>query len=505
MDHIQIQGVTKSFGAFKALDAVSIGVARGSIHAILGENGAGKTTLMNILYGLYQPDEGTIMLDGRPLRLGSPRDAIRFGIGMIHQHFMLVNSLTVTENVVLGLDHGVAAVDFASHEARIRRLSRDIGFDIDPQAPVWTLPMGMRQRVEILKALYRKAEVLILDEPTSVLAPNEIGSFLDGLRTLRASGHTILFITHKLDEIMNVADRVTVMRHGRVTEEVDTASTTLRELARRMVGREITTGQARPKARVGDPVLEARGLVARNDRGLRALDDLSLTVRTGEILGVTGVDGNGQRELGEAITGLRPLDAGAILVEGRDISGLSVKSRMREAGIGFVPEDRQTTGLVLDYPVATNLVLRDYDRRPASRKGLLDFSYIARNAADLVKRYDVRLRSPQQPARFLSGGNQQKVILAREIEAKPRILVIMQACKGLDVGAIEFLQTTIYDLKASGVGVLYISTELEHVLDIADRVAVMYRGAITGTLPREDATTARIGELMAGVRGEAAA
>jgi ABC-type uncharacterized transport system ATPase subunit len=504
MDHIVIDGITKSFGEFKALDQVSITIAKGAIHAILGENGAGKTTLMNILYGLYRPDEGRILLDGSVLRLTSPRDAIAHGIGMIHQHFMLVNSLTVTENIVLGLDRGLGSVDFKTHEKRIAELSRKIGFDIDPTAQVWTLPMGMRQRVEILKALYRKAEVLILDEPTSVLAPSEIGSFLESLKALRAANHTILFITHKLEEVMQVADRVTVMRHGKVTDEVDAKETTSRQLARRMVGRDVIMNLKRVKTTPGDIVLKAENLVATNDRGVRALDNLSFELRAGEVLGVTGVDGNGQRELSEVIAGLRSLDSGKIIVSGRDIAALGVKARMNEAGIGFVPEDRQHTGLVLDYPVATNLVLRDYDRPPASRHGILDFSYMAKNAVDLVKRYDVRLRSPQQPARFLSGGNQQKVILAREIEAKPRILIIMQACKGLDVGAIEFVQNTIFDLKKAGIGVLYVSTELEHVMDIADRIAVMYRGRITGILTPEEATPERFGELMAGVTSEVA-
>ncbi|MGE0240639.1 MAG: ABC transporter ATP-binding protein [Parvibaculaceae bacterium] len=504
MDHIVIDGITKSFGAFKALDTVSITIAKGAIHAILGENGAGKTTLMNILYGLYRPDEGHILLNDSPLTMTSPRDAIARGIGMIHQHFMLVNSLTVTENIVLGLDRGLEQVDFKTHERRIRELSHGIGFDIDPGAEIWTLPMGMRQRVEILKALYRRAEVLILDEPTSVLAPSEIGSFLDSLKALRAANHTILFITHKLEEVMQVADRVTVMRHGRVTDEVDAKDTTSRQLARRMVGRDVITNLKRVKSAPGDVVLKCEKLVATNDRGVRALDELSLELHAGEVLGVTGVDGNGQRELSEVIAGLRPLDGGRVLAGERDIGPLGVKARKNEAGIGFVPEDRQQTGLVLDYPVATNLILRDYDRPPASRRGILDFAYMARNAVELVKRYDVRLRSPQQPARFLSGGNQQKVILAREIEAKPRILVIMQACKGLDIGAIEFVQNTIFDLKKAGVGVLYISTELEHVMDIADRIAVMYRGRITGILAPEEATPERFGELMAGVAGEAA-
>ncbi|MEI7600941.1 ABC transporter ATP-binding protein [Aestuariivirga sp.] len=502
MDHIVIDRITKSFGAFRALDDVSIRIAKGAIHAILGENGAGKTTLMNILYGLYKPDEGQILLNGRPLRMSSPADAISHGIGMIHQHFMLVNSLTVTENVVLGLEGGLRGVDFAAHEKRIRELAKSVGFDIEPAAEVWTLPMGMRQRVEILKALYRKADVLILDEPTSVLAPSEIGSFLESLKTLRAKNHTILFITHKLEEVMHVADRVTVMRHGRVTDEVDAAETTPRELAQRMVGRDVIMNLKRVKSAPGEVILKAEKLVATDDRGVRALDALSFELRAGEVFGITGVDGNGQRELSEVIAGLRPLDSGQIMASGHDIGPLDVKRRKDEAGIGFVPEDRQHTGLVLDYPVATNFILRDYDRQPASRHGLLDFKYMARNAADLVKRYDVRLRSPQQPVRFLSGGNQQKVILAREIEAKPKILVIMQACKGLDVGAIEFVQNTIFELKASGVGVLYISTELEHVLDIADRIGVMYRGRITGTLLPHEATSERLGELMAGVASE---
>jgi simple sugar transport system ATP-binding protein len=357
--------------------------------------------------------------------------------------------------------------------------------------------------VEILKALYRNAEVLILDEPTSVLAPTEIESFLDSLRTLRAAGHTILFITHKLDEVMQVADRVSVMRHGKVTDEIDAADSTPRELARRMVGRDVVMDLKREKTTLGGVVLEVRELVARNDQGVRALDNIGFSLRAGEVLGVTGVDGNGQRELGEVIAGLRTLDGGVILADGKDIGGLDVKARKNVAGIGFVPEDRQHTGLVLDYPVATNLVLRDYDRRPVSRGGILNYAFIARNAVDLVKRYDVRLRSPQQPTRFLSGGNQQKVILAREIEARPRILVIMQACKGLDVGAIEFVQNMIFTLKKAGVGVLYVSTELEHVLDISDRIAVMCRGAITGVVSPEQATAERLGELMAGVRSAA--
>jgi simple sugar transport system ATP-binding protein len=503
MDHIVIEGITKSFGAFRALDDVSLNVKRGDIHAILGENGAGKTTLMNILYGLYQPDRGRIILDGRPVTLASPKHAIELGIGMIHQHFMLVNSLTVVENIVLGLERGFKAVDIAAHGTRILEMSRGFGFDIDPAAEVWTLPMGTRQRVEILKVLYRNAEVLILDEPTSVLAPGEVDAFLDGLKKLRTAGHTILFITHKLEEVMKVANRVTVMRLGKVSDEMDAAGTTPRELARKMVGREIVMRIDRRTAMPGEKRLELTDLVALSDRGVRALDGLSLDVRAGEIHGVCGVDGNGQRELGEVIAGLRPLISGSISVDGTTIDNLSVKGR-RQRGLGFVPEDRQGTALVLDYSIATNLVLRDFDEPPVSKRGVLDLRHIARNAAQLVKRYDVRARSAQQPVRFLSGGNQQKVVLAREIEGRPNILVVMQACKGLDVGAIEFVQNTLLELKSTDVAILYVSTELEHVLEVSDRVSVIFRGRITGTVPVSEASAARIGELMSGL-SEAAA
>jgi ABC-type uncharacterized transport system ATPase subunit len=503
MDHIVIEGITKSFGAFRALDDVSLSVKRGDIHAILGENGAGKTTLMNILYGLYQPDRGRIILDGSPVTLASPKHAIELGIGMIHQHFMLVNSLTVVENIVLGLERGFKAVDIAAHGTRILEMSRGFGFDIDPAAEVWTLPMGTRQRVEILKVLYRNAEVLILDEPTSVLAPGEVDAFLDGLKKLRAAGHTILFITHKLEEVMKVANRVTVMRLGKVSDEMDAAGTTPRELARKMVGREIVMRIDRRTAMPGEKRLELNDLVALSDRGVRALDGLSLDVRAGEIHGVCGVDGNGQRELGEVIAGLRPLMSGSISADGTTIDNLSVKER-RQRGLGFVPEDRQGTALVLDYSIATNLVLRDFDEPPVSKRGLLDLRHIARNAAQLVKRYDVRARSAQQLVRFLSGGNQQKVVLAREIEGRPNILVVMQACKGLDVGAIEFVQNTLLELRSTGVAILYVSTELEHVLEVSDRVSVIFRGRITGTVPVSGASAARIGELMSGL-SEAAA
>ena len=511
MTYISVNRVTKSFGTFKALDNVNIEVRKGAIHAILGENGAGKSTLMNILYGLYQPDEGEIRINDTLVSLKSPSDAIASGIGMIHQHFMLVESLTVLENVVMGLVRGPRPIDFAFHENRIRKMSAAFGFDLDPMAPIWTLPMGLRQRVEIIKALYRNAEILILDEPTSVLAPGEISSFIDGIRKLRDVGHTILFITHKLEEVMQVADSVTVMRHGKVIHETAATSTNSKELARWMVGRDVVFELKNRERSHEDVTIEAvdilvvDGLSAVNDRGIQALDDVSFTVRAGEILGVSGVDGNGQIELAEAIAGLRPTLTGRIVVDGRDVASLGVKARIVEARIAFVPEDRQSQGLVLDYPVALNMVLRSFDRPPTSRYSVLNFAAIRKFASDLALRYDVRLRTVDQLTRFLSGGNQQKIILAREIEAAPRLLVVMQACKGLDVGAIEFVQKTILNLKEKGVAVLYVSTELEHVLDVSDRIAVMFRGRITGFLNRNEASTQRIGELMAGIDSDLAA
>ncbi|MGH6901417.1 MAG: ABC transporter ATP-binding protein [Geminicoccaceae bacterium] len=504
MDHVVIDRVTKTFGAFKALDRVTLRVRKGSIHAILGENGAGKTTLMNVLYGLYHPDEGTIRIDGRPVAIHSPKDAIALGVGMIHQHFMLVNALTVTENVVLGLEGQGAALDLRGHARRIAELSRGFGFEVDPMAPVWRLPMGMRQRVEILKPLYRGAKILILDEPTSVLAPGEIERFLAGLGRLRDAGHTILFITHKLEEVMAVADRVTVMRAGRVTAEDETANTNRRRLARLMVGRDVVFELERGHGAPGPVVLEAEGLRAENDRGLPALDGLSLTLRAGEILGIAGVDGNGQDELAEVIAGLRPLRAGRVRVRGRDIAGLSIRRRRTEAGIGFVPADRQGTALVLDYAAPANLILHAFDRWPVARLGVLNLGLINRRAAALIEKYDVRLRGLRQPVRLLSGGNQQKLILAREIEADPAVLVILQPCKGLDVGAIEFVQNTLLEQRAKGMAILYVSTELEHVLAVADRIAVMYRGRITGILDRREASAEHLGLLMAGAVADAA-
>jgi len=497
--HLVVDGVTKTFGELRANDAVTLHVRRGSVHAILGENGAGKTTLMNILYGLYHPDEGRILIDGRQVRIDNPKSALGHGIGMVHQHFMLVGPLTITENVILGMKQSGVTLGLAEHGRRLSELSDSFGFEVDPGEVVWKLPMGLQQRVEILKLLYHNADILILDEPTSVLTPSETGPFFDVLARLKEAGKTIIFITHKLEEVMDVADRVTVMRDGKVTAELEIGDTNPRELARLMIGRDVVFDIERSEAHAAAVMLEVEGLRALSDRGLEALDDVSFAVRGGEILGIAGVDGNGQAELAEVIAGLRPLTAGRIQVAGEDIAEASVGRRRHAFGIGYVPEDRQRVGLVLDHTVASNLMLRDYQQSPFAHFGLLDFGAIRANAEALVARYDVRLQGVNQATRALSGGNQQKLILAREIEAKPRVLIVTQPTKGLDVGAIEFVQNTLLEQRAQGVAILYVSTELEHLLAVADRIAVIFRGRISGLLSPAEATPERMGMLMAGV------
>lgn len=502
---LELQQISKFFDDFKALDRVDLHVVEGSVHAILGENGAGKTTLMNILYGLYQPDGGRIVLRGTETAIASPRRAMDLGIGMIHQHFMLVDSLTVVENVVLGLAGQGLNLSLKAHAAKLTALSDSFGFDIDPHTEIWKLPIGMRQRVEILKVLYRDASLIVLDEPTSVLAPNEIESFLDGLRRLRDAGKTVIFITHKLEEVAQVGDRITIMRHGRVTAETSVADTNPKEMAQLMVGRDIVLDRIeRPEGAAGETVVSVRDLRARDNRGIEALKGVSFDIRAGEILGIAGVDGNGQGELAEVLTGLRSPDSGSVTVRGEEITDLSVHERRHKVGMSFVPEDRHGTGLVLDLAVAHNAILRDFTAPPYSRHALLQMGRVRRTTEDWVERYDVRLRSVDQKARFLSGGNQQKLIFAREVECGPSIMVVMQPCKGLDVGAIEAVQRTVSEQRARGVAILYISTELEHVLAICDRVAVMCAGEITGILTPDQASSERIGALMGGLRETAA-
>jgi ABC-type uncharacterized transport system ATPase subunit len=495
-DRLALEGIVKQFGAFRANDDVNLKIAERSIHAILGENGAGKSTLMNIIYGLYTPDAGRILSRGQEVAIGDPRKAMALGIGMVHQHFKQVNTMSVVENVVLGLP-GRQILDLDEDRRRVAEMAAELGSDIDPDQPMSTLPIGTQQRVEILKMLYREADLLILDEPTSVLTPNEIESFFRLLKGLRDSGRTILLITHKLDEVMDLSDRVTVMRQGRVEAEMEIADTTPRELARVMVGRDVVFDVAHTPPRIGAPVLEIDRINAVDDRGVQALRDLSLTVRGGEIVGIVGIDGNGQRELAEAVVGLRDY-TGTISVGGKDTSGFGPAERKRSFGIGYVPEDRQKVGLDLDSDISLNMVLRGFRERPYSRFGWMDFGKIRAHADDLARRYDVRMRGIGQRVRDLSGGNQQKIILAREIEANPKVLVVSQPTKGLDVGAIEFVQRTLLSQRDEGAGILYISSELDELLLVADRLAVIFKGRIVGELPASEATPERLGLLMTG-------
>jgi general nucleoside transport system ATP-binding protein len=495
-----VSNVTKTFGTLRANDGVTMHVRNASVHAVLGENGAGKSTLMNILYGLYQPDSGQIFVRDRPVVIDSPKTALRLGIGMVHQHFTLVGPLTVVENVVLGRAERWHSLDLAGHARRLLALSESFGFEIDPHQPIWRLPIGMQQRVEILKLLYHNADILIFDEPTSVLTPKEVGPFLDVLGRLRTSGKTILFVTHKLEEVLAAADRVTVMRQGKALAEVETATTTRRHLARLMVARDIVFDIRRPTGNPGPVILDVESVRAINDRGLPALDGLSLQVRAGEILGIAGVDGNGQSELAQVIAGLRMVQAGRIIIGVDDVTRAPAAARRRRHGLGYVPEDRHQVGLVLDHTVAENLVLRAFAERPFARYGFLRATAIRSNADRLVDQYDVRLQSVDQQVRYLSGGNQQKIILARELEARPKVLVVSQPTKGLDVGAIEYVQNALLRERGRGAAILYISTELEHLLAVSDRVAVIFQGRITGTLLAADATAEQLGLLMSGAR-----
>jgi len=496
---LALEDICKSFGALRANDGVGLAVRPGTVHAILGENGAGKSTLMNILYGLYQPDSGRILLDGREVRIAGPRAALEMGIGMVHQHFMLVGPLSVAENMALGMRGQGLLLPIDTHIARISELSASFGFNVDPRAEVARLPIGMQQRVEILKLLYHNADILILDEPTSVLTPTETGPFFEVLSRLKAAGKTILFITHKLDEVMAIADDVTVMQRGRVISTTRTAETSPRELARLMVGRDVVFEVRRSQHATGKAVLALESVSLPTERGLPALDNLSLQVRAGEVFGIAGVDGNGQKELAEVIAGLKTVSSGRVLLDGQDITSASVAERVHGLKIGYVPEDRHRDGLVLAQPIAQNLMLRSYDREPFARWGFFNFAAIRSHAERLAKVFDVRMQSVDQLARLLSGGNQQKLILARELERGPQLLVVAQPTKGLDVGAIEFVQRQILEQRDRGVAILYISTELEHLMHVADRIGVMFRGRLMGTVRSEEATPESIGLMMAGV------
>lgn len=492
---ISLEGVTKRFPGIVANEAVDLHLRSGEIHALVGENGAGKSTLMRVLYGLYPPDEGRITMRDKEVKITSPRHAIALGIGMVHQHFVLVERFTVTENIVLGAE-GAQIVDYASARKRIGELARSYGFTVDPEAVVEDLSVGQQQRVEILKALYRGIEVLILDEPTAVLTPSEADELFENLKNLRADGKSIVFISHKLDEVLQIADRITVLRRGKVVGETTPAQTSKPMLAEMMVGRPVLFRLKKPDVQIGEPVLDVTGLQVEGH-----LKGLDLQVRSGEIVGVAGVEGNGQRELAEALIGLRSPTGGRVSVAGRDITGWSVRD-IREHGVAYVPEDRHGRGLVLDMTLWENSVLGRQDRKEyGGAFGALAIKKIKALAARLVRDYDVRARNVGVDASTLSGGNQQKLILARELEDDPILLIAHQPTRGLDVGAIEFVWSQILQQKGAGRAVLLISAELDEIYELSDRIVTIYEGAITGEFA-PDAAPDEIGIGMTGGRRE---
>jgi general nucleoside transport system ATP-binding protein len=480
---LELRGITKRFGALVANDAIDFELRRGEIHALLGENGAGKSTLMNVLYGLHHPDEGEIRLDGERVRIDSARHAIRLGIGMVHQHFMLVPVMTVAENLVLGTEpHRGPLLDYKKAAARTRELSKRYGLAVDPDARVEDLGVGAQQRVEILRALFRDAKVLVLDEPTAVLTAQEAQDLFRVLRALTEDGTSVVFISHKLNEVLDVSDRVTVLRRGKKVDTVETEGATERSLARLMVGRDVLLRVEKTDHAPGDALLELRDLHVTDDRGLPAVRGLSLTVRAGEIVGIAGVDANGQSQLIEAITGLRRIESGAVVVDGQDITGYGALAAIR-AGVGHIAEDRHERGLVLQFDLAENLCLLEYRKPSMISRGLLSPRRMDERAKQLLGDYDVRGGDTDTPAASLSGGNQQKVVIARELAADPKILIAAQPTRGLDVGAIEFVHRRLVEERDKGRAILLISLELEEVRSLSDRALVIYEGQIVAELP----------------------
>jgi len=502
---LELRGITKRFPGVLANDHVDLTLEEGEILALLGENGAGKTTLMNILYGLYTPDEGEIYVRGRKAEIHEPNDAIALGIGMVHQHFMLVPVLTVTENVMLGVEsikNGIF-LDRQAAAQRIRQISEQYGLEVDPDAYVKTLPVGVQQRVEIIKLLYREADILILDEPTAVLTPQEVEELFKVIRSLVDQGKSVIFITHKLKEVMEIADRITVLRNGRVVGTTTPAQTSEAQLAAMMVGREVLLQVQKGPAHPGETVLEVEGLKVMDDRGNLAVRGVSFQVRAGEVLGIAGVQGNGQTELVQALTGLRSAVAGRVRILGEDVTN-GPPRRVLEQGVAHVPEDRQRDGLVLSFPVADNLVLNTYYLPPFARLGVMDHETIITTAERRVREFDVRTPSVLTPVANLSGGNQQKVIVAREFSRPIRLLIASQPTRGLDVGSIEYIHRRIIEKRDEGCAVLLVSPELDEVMGLSDRIAVMYEGQIMAILPADEVTKEEIGLLMAGVRREEA-
>lgn len=496
---VDMRNIRKEFPGVIACDDINFQVKKGEIHALLGENGAGKSTLMNILFGLYQQDKGSIYLRGDKVNITNPNVANDLGIGMVHQHFKLVHNFTVTENIILGLEPTRALmIDTRSASARIRELSKQYGLNVDPDAKISAVSVGMQQRVEILKMLYRDAEILIFDEPTAVLTPQEVQELMKIMRGLIDEGKTIILITHKLREIMAIADRCTVIRWGKVVGTVNAADTTEEKLAEMMVGRKVLFELKKKKAQPKEEILLLDNLTVVGRDGTHGLKNFSLGVRCGEIVGLAGVDGNGQAELVEAIIGLRKIDSGRILLNSRDVSSLSIRERI-ETGMAHIPEDRHKHGLILDYTVEENLVLKNYYLEPFSNKGLIDWDHIYEHAERVIKDFDIRAgEGAESSARSLSGGNQQKAIVSREIDGNPDLLIAVQPTRGLDVGAIEYIHQRLLEQRDQGKAVLLVSLELDEILDLSDRIAVIYNGELVGLVNAAETNENEIGLMMAG-------
>jgi simple sugar transport system ATP-binding protein len=504
---VEMRGISKQFPGVLANDSVDFSLRKGEIHALLGENGAGKSTLVNMLTGLYRPDHGAILVNGSPATLGSPRDAISHGIGMVHQHFMLVPTQTVTENVLLGLDRPRFVMRLAEYETIIADLARQYGLPVEPGRKVWQLSVGEQQRVEILKMLYRGAQVLIMDEPTAVLAPQEIDELFKTLRSMVAEGKSVIFISHKLHEVMAIADRVTVLRKGKVTAAgIRVTDTNQAELARLMVGRDVLFRlEKKPKA-PGEIVLAIENLQAQNDKGLAALRGVSLEVHAGEIVGLAGIAGNGQSELAEVVTALRPPTGGRVLLHGRPVVGEGSRGRatpgqvrwMIHAGVSHVPEDRTHVGTAPNLSVTDNLIMKSYDKPPIARGLAIDRERARNYALRLKQAFDIMVPTVETPVRLLSGGNLQRLILAREIDSAPKLMIAMQPTRGLDVGAIEGVHRMLLEQRDAGAAILLVSEELEELVDLSDRIYVLYNGEVMGEVREVDAAT--IGLMMTGTR-----
>jgi general nucleoside transport system ATP-binding protein len=499
-----MQGIRKEFPGVVANDDVSFDVRRGEVHALLGENGAGKSTLMNILYGLYKPDGGEIRLNGKPVSFTSAREAIQAGIGMVHQHFMLIPVMTVAENIVLGIEPSKGLLlDERGAERRVRELSEQFGLAVVPEALVSDITVGQEQRVEILKALYRGADLLILDEPTAVLTPQEAGELFGIIRSLQADGKSIIFITHKLNEVLEIADRITVLRRGKTIETVPREGATEASLAKAMVGREVLLRVEKEPARPSDALLEVRDLHVLDDRGIAKVRGVSFDVRAGEIVGIAGVDGNGQTELIDALTGLQRIESGTVTIAGRELTHTTARAAL-DLGIGHIPEDRQRRGLVLEFSIAENIALHDYAKPPVGRYGWLFPGKMVGRARALIQEFDVRGGGPFTRAGGLSGGNQQKVVAAREIARDPKVLIAAQPTRGLDVGAIEYLHRRLVTERDEGRAILLVSLELEEILSLSDRILVIYEGEIVGEHTGE-VSEQEIGLEMLGGKEPAAA